>query len=46
MFRFDIEIGFWWGAWVTHSVELLTLDVGLGHDLTLLGFEPPNQAPR
>ena len=28
------------GAWVVQSVKRLTLDFGLGHDLTVHGFEP------
>ena len=28
------------GAWVAQSVELLTLDLGSGHDLTVRGMEP------
>ena len=28
------------GAWVAQSVEHLTLDFSLGHDLTVRGFEP------
>ena len=29
-----------WGAWVTQSVERLTLDFDSGHDLTVHGIEP------
>ena len=29
-----------WGAWVAQSVKLLTLDLGLGHDLVVHGMEP------
>ena len=34
------EIG-GWGTWVAQLVKHLTLDFGLGHDLTVRRFKPP-----